>query len=179
VAEKHWCGVLTGGLGLLAFSTHLSAADVNLGKAKETTKALSQKNASTLIGVSTAVPEELRSRVIEILQNLELSRDRILLSLDRIEEGIFPAEEGVRRAVAIANAAAQVEKDVLQGLVERVPPPVVPKIEEALAVSKESWKGIVSAFQFSQQEREPDLPSRPSMDLLLLPGPFGSPPPDQ
>jgi hypothetical protein len=51
----------------------------------------------------------------------------------------------------------------------RVPDPVVAKVENALAVSGESWKGLVSAFRLTEKEEARELPSRPSMDFFLAP----------
>jgi hypothetical protein len=159
-------------LGLCAI---VAAASLDLNKAKEKTRELTQKNAATLIGVSSAVPDDVRIEVVEIVHGLELSRDRIILYLDRIDEGLFPAEEGVRRATAVANATAEKEREFLQALMKRVPAPVLPKVEEALAVSGESWKGILSSLQISQSTKEAELPSRPRMDLFLDLSPMLSP----
>jgi len=158
---------------VLGLSAIAAAASLDLHKAKEKTKELTRRNATTLIRVSSAVPDEVRIEVIEIVQGLELSRDRIILFLDRIDEGVLPAEEGVRRATAVANATAEKEREFLEALMKRVPAPALPKVEEALAVSSESWKGILSSLQISQKAKEPDLPSRPRMDLYL--GPTYSP----
>ena len=155
---------------VLGLSAIAAAASLDLHKAKEKTKELTRRNATTLIRVSSAVPDEVRIEVIEIVQGLELSRDRIILFLDRIDEGVLPAEEGVRRATAVANATAEKEREFLEALMKRVPAPALPKVEEALAVSSESWKGILSSLQISQKAKEPDLPSRPRLDLYLLPG---------
>ena len=158
---------------VLGLSAIAAAASLDLHKAKEKTKELTRRNATTLIRVSSAVPDEVRIEVIEIVQGLELSRDRIILFLDRIDEGVFPAEEGVRRATAVANATAEKEREFLEALMKRVPAPALPKVEEALAVSSESWKGILSSLQISQKANEPDLPSRPRMDFY--PGPMFPP----
>jgi len=162
-------------LAVLGFTAIVTAASLDLGKAKEKTKELTRRNATTLIRVSSAVPDEVRIEVIEMLQGLELSRDRIILYLDRIDEGVFPVEEGVRRATAVANATAEKEREFLQALMKRVPAPALPKVEEALAVSSESWKGILSSLQISQKAKEADLPSRPRMDLYLDLAPMFSP----
>ncbi|HZX61070.1 MAG TPA: hypothetical protein VFF51_04935 [Candidatus Methylomirabilis sp.] len=151
------------------FGSVALAATFDVQKAKNTTQQLTRKNATALIGVSSAVPDELRIEVIEIIQALELSRDRILLFIDRVGEGVFPPEEGARRATGIAETAAQREREFLQKLMTRVPDPVVAKVENALAVSGESWKGLVSAFRLTEKEEARELPSRPSMDFFLAP----------
>jgi hypothetical protein len=151
-------------LGLSAIAT---AASLDLGKAKEKTKELTHTNATSLIRVSSAVPDEVRLEVVEMVHGLELSRDRIILYLDRVDQGIFPVEEGVRRATAVANATAEKEREFLEALRKRVLGPALPKVEEALAVSSESWKGILSSLQLSEKTKEADLPARPRMDLHL------------
>ena len=171
--QRHLRVALGCSLAVLGLSAIVTAASLDLHKAKETTRELTRKNATTLIRISSAVPDEVQIEVIEIVQGLELSRDRIILYLDRIDEGVFPAEEGVRRATAVANATAEKEREFLQALMKRVPAPTLPKVEEALAVSSESWKGILSSLQISQKAKELDLPSRPRMDLYL--GPAYSP----
>jgi hypothetical protein len=178
---RHLYRILGGFLALLGFGTLVTAAPLNLQKTKETTQELTSRNAATLIGVSSAIPDEFRIEVIEIVQGLELSRDRIILFLDRMEGGVFPPEEGVERAVAIAKAQAQKEKEFLQALMGRVPPPAVPKVEQALTVSAESWQGVVAALRLSNREERQDLPSRPGtrFDLLLPPGLPTSPPPSR
>jgi hypothetical protein len=156
------------------------AATLDVHAAKDKTRHFTQRNATALLGVSSAVPDNLRIEVVEIVQALAVSRDRILLFLDRVGEGVFPPEEGVRRATGIAEAAAQREKTFLEGLKARVPAPVVPKVEQALAVSNESWQGVLSAFQLSAKKEESrDLPSRPALDFRLGPGPTIFPPPDE
>jgi len=173
MVRRHLRVVLACSVTVLGLSAIVAAASLDLNKAKEKTKELTQKNAATLIGVSSAVPDEVRIEVVELVQGLELSRDRIIIFLDRVDEGLFPAEEGVRRATAVANARAEKEREFLQALMKRVPAPVLPKVEEALAVSSESWKGILASLQTSQQAKERELPSRPRMDLYL--GPTFSP----
>jgi len=176
MVRRHLRVALGCSLAVLGLSAIVAAAAGDLYKAKEKTKELTRKNATTLIGVSSVVPDEVRIEVIEIVQGLELSRDRIILFLDRIDEGMFPAEEGVRRATAVANATAEKEREFLQALMKRVPARVLPKVEEALTVSSESWKGILLSLQISQEKqekKEPDLPSRPRLDIFL--GPTYSP----
>jgi len=176
MVRRHLRVALGCSLAVLGLSAIAAAASLDLHKAKEKTKELTRINATTLIRVSSAVPDEVRIEVIEIVQGLELSRDRIILFLDRIDEGMFPAEEGVRRATAVANATAEKEREFLQALMKRVPARVLPKVEEALTVSSESWKGILLSLQISQEKqekKEPDLPSRPRLDIFL--GPTYSP----
>lgn len=173
MVRRHLWAALGGSLAVLGLSALVAADSFDFYKAREKTKELTRKNVTTLIGVSSAVPDEVRIEVIEIVQGVELSRDRIIHFLDRVDEGMFPAEEGVRRATAVANARAEKEREFLQALMKRVPAPVLPKVEEALAVSSESWKGILSSLQISpekQEKKDPDLPSRPRFDLYLLPG---------
>lgn len=168
MVHRHLWAALGGSLAVLGLFALVAAASWDFSKAREKTKELTRKNATSLIGVSSAVPDEVRIEVVEIVQGLELSRDRIILYLDRIDEGVLPAEEGVRRATAVANATAEKEREFLQALMKRVPAPALPKVEEALAVSSESWKGILSSLQISQKTKEADLPSpRPRMDLYL------------
>jgi len=178
MVRRHLRVALGCSLAVLGLSAIVAAASLDLHKAKEKTKELTRTNATTLIRISSAVPDEVRIEVIEIVQGLELSRDRIILYLDRIDEGVLPAEEGVRRATAVANATAEKEREFLQALMKRVPAPALPKVEEALAVSNESWKGILSSLQISQKTKEADLPSpRPRMDLYLDLAPMLSPRP--
>lgn len=178
--RRHLAVALGCSLAVLGLSAIVAAASFDLHTVKEKTKEQTRRNATTLIRVSSAVPDQVRIEVIEIVQGLELSRDRIIHFLDRVDEGMFPAEEGVRRATAVANATAAKEREFLQGLMERVPDPVLPKVEEALVVSNESWKEILSSLQISQKAEEPDLPSRPRMDLYLVPPfPSGSSPADE
>ena len=147
------------------------AATLNVQDARARTQELTRKNAAALIRVSSAIPDELRIEVIEMVQAAELSRDRILLFIDRVGEGVFPPEEGVRRATGIAEAAARREREFLEKLKTRVPDSVVASIEEALAVSSESWRGVVSAVRLTETEEARELPSRPSLDFHL--GPAG------
>src|SRR3972149_6567721 len=105
MVRRHLRGALGCSL-VLGLSAIAAAASLEPHKAKEKTKELTRRNATTLIRVSSAVPDEVRIEVIEIVQGLELSRDRIILFLDRIDEGVLPAEEGGRRAPAAADAAA-------------------------------------------------------------------------
>jgi hypothetical protein len=180
--RRHLRVALGCSLAVLGLSAIVTAASIDLGKAKVKTKELTQTNATSLIRVSSAVPDELRLEVVEMVQGLELSRDRIILYLDRVDEGIFPVEEGVRRATAVANTTAEKEREFLEALRKRVPGPVLPKVEEALAVSSESWKGILSSLQISHEAKERALPSRPGMDLHLDLAPLlfpDSPPADE
>lgn len=165
------CGILGGSLIVLGFGTLAAAASLDVPKARQTTKELVSKNASALDEVSSALPEALRIEFIEIVQSLETSRDRIILFLDRIERGVFPPEEGVERARAIAEAQAQKEKEFLQALTDRAPAAAVPKIEKALTVSAESWNQVMAAHQLSEKEKEPDVSSRPGLDIQLVPRP--------
>ncbi|MFQ5990029.1 MAG: hypothetical protein ACE5K9_08955 [Candidatus Methylomirabilales bacterium] len=174
-ARRYLVGIF-GFFAVFALGAALSAAGSVITEAKETTKELTGKNASTLIGVSSAVPEEFRLEVIEILQGLELSRDRILISLDRIEEGLVPPEAGMKRVKAIAAAEAQREKEFLQGLKKRVPAPVVPRVERALQVSADSWQGILLTLRVPEEAEEQGLPPRPGFDIMVIPRPFGAPP---
>ncbi|MGH7405240.1 MAG: hypothetical protein ACREI5_04475 [Candidatus Methylomirabilales bacterium] len=163
---------LGGSLAVLGLFALVAAASWDFSKAREKTKELTRKNATSLIGVSSAVPDEVRLEVVEMVQGLELSRDRIIHFLDRVDEGMFPPEEGVRRATAVANARAEKEREFLQALMKRVPASVLPKVEGAMSVSNESWQGILSSLQVPQEAeaKEPGLPSRPRLDLYLLPG---------
>ncbi|MFQ5848070.1 MAG: hypothetical protein ACE5IQ_10445 [Candidatus Methylomirabilales bacterium] len=175
MTRRHLGGAFGGVLAVLALGTLVAAASLDLHKAREQTKELTQKNATSLLEVSSAVPDELHLEVMEIVQSLTLSRDRILLFLDRIENGLFPAEDGAERSVAIAKAAAQKEEKFLRALKERVPAAVVPKIDNAMMVSTESWEGVRSAFQLSEEQENRDLPARrPGFDLTLPPGLPGS-----
>ncbi|MCI0484094.1 MAG: hypothetical protein L0Y78_05895 [candidate division NC10 bacterium] len=169
MVRRHLRVILACFVAVLGLSAIVAAASLDLNKAKERTKELTQKNAATLIGISSAVPDEVRIEVVELVQGLELSRDRIIIFLDRVDEGLIPAEEGVRRATALANARAEKEREFLQALMKRAPAPVLPKVEEALVVSSESWKGILASLQISQEAKERDLPTRPRMELNLAP----------
>ncbi len=165
------CGILGGSLIVVGLGTLAAAASLDVPKARQATKELIGKNASALDEVSSALPEGLRIEFIEIVQSLETARDRIILFLNRIERGVFPPEEGVERARAIAEAQAQKEKEFLQDLTERAPAGAMPKIEKAMTVSAESWKQVMAAHQLSEKEKEPDVSSRPSLDIQLVPGP--------
>lgn len=166
-------------LPLLSWCTLVFAASAALQEAKTTTQDLTAKNKSALIEVSSAVPDEDHIEVVEVVQGLELSRDRIILFLDRIEDGLYPREEGVKRAVAIAHAQAQKEKEFLQELRERVPPQAVPAVERALTVSAESWEGVLIALDRSNTEEKRGMPSRPRTTIDLIPTPFPIPSPGQ
>lgn len=179
MGRRQLCGVLGGFLTVLALGCLVAAASLDLHKARDATEKLTGRNRSTLLAVSSAVPDEFRLNVIEIVQTVELSRDRIILFMDRIEKGVYPVEEGVKRMKGIAKASAQREGELLRGLMARVPAPVVPKIENALTVSAESWGGVLAAFQLTKEEEEPDLPPRHRrLDLLLPPVFPGSSPPE-
>ncbi len=175
MARRYLRSFLIGSLAVMDLATGISAAAFDLNPAKETTKALTGENRSALIGVSSAVPEEFRIGVIEIIQGLESSRDRMLLFLDRMEAGLIPPEEGMKRVRAIAGRAAQREKEFLRALLERIPAQAVPTVERALHVSSDSWRGILSALQVRTQEKERPLPSRPGFGTMVVPGPFGAP----
>lgn len=173
MGQRHWYwGQILGGcLVVLGVGTAAVAASLDVPKARQATKELTRKNASALNEVSSSVPEDLRAEFIEVVQSLEISRDRIILFLDRIEQGVFPPEEGVERARAIAEAEAQKQKEFLQALTEQAPAAAAPTIDNALTVSSESWNEVMAAFQLSEKEEEPDLSSRPNLDILLFPGP--------
>ncbi len=178
MGRRHLCGVFGGFLTVLALGSLVAAASLDLPKARDGTEKFTKRNVSTLFSVSSAVPDEFRIKVIEIIQTVEISRDRIILYLDRIEKGVFPPDEGVKRVKAIAKASAHKEEELLRALMARVPAPVVPKIENALIVSTESWEGVLAAFQLSKEEEEPDLPPRPRrFDIMFPPGVPVSPPP--
>lgn len=169
--QRHWYKIFGGCLVVLGLGTAAAAASLDVPKAREATKELTRKNASALNEVSSSVPEELRAEFIEVVQSLEISRDRIIHFLDRIEQGVFPPEEGVERARAIAKAEAQKQKEFLQALTEQAPAAAAPTIDNALTVSTESWNEVMAAFQLSEKEEEPDVSSRPNLDILLFPGP--------
>ena len=175
MVHRHLWAALGGSLAVLGLFALVAAASWDFSKVREKTKELTRKNATSLIGVSSAVPDEVRLEVVEMVQALELSRDRIIHFLDRVDEGMFPPEEGVRRATAVANARAEKEREFLQALMTRVPASVLPKVEGAMSVSNESWQGILSSLQISQKTKEPNLPSRPRMDLYLDLAPMFSP----
>ena len=168
--------ILGGIFAVLGPATFLSAAALDLTGPKETTKKLTARNISALMGVSTAVPEDLHPQVIEVIQTVESSRERIIHVLDRIESGLFPSAEGMERARTIAQASAQREKEFLEALMKRVPPGSVPKVEEALTVSAESWQKVLSTFHLPKVlDEEPDLPQRPGFDLRYTPIPLSPP----
>lgn len=164
---------------LLACGRLVLASSAKIEEAKATTQDLTAKNKSALIEVSSAVPDADRVEAVEVVQGLDLSRDRIILFLDRIEKGLYPSEEGVKRAIAIAQAQAQREKEFLQALMGRLASDVVPMLERALTVSAESWEGVLTAIQRSQQEEARDLPKRPGTSVDLVPLPFPIPSPSQ
>ncbi|MFQ5960205.1 MAG: hypothetical protein ACE5MG_02330 [Candidatus Methylomirabilales bacterium] len=177
MARRYLCCVLGCSLGLLVLGALATAASADLQKAKATTEELTEKNVSTMIKLSSTLPDEFRIEIVEIVQGLELSRDRIVLFLDRIERGTFPSVEGVKRAMAIAQTEAQKEKEFLQALMERAPEPVVPEVEKALTVSAESWEGILIALQDSNREEKRRVPARPGTRIDLIPAPFPLPSP--
>lgn len=155
-------------------------AAVNLGAAKEATKQLTAKNKSAVTEIVATVPEDIRVELAAIVQAVELARDRILLALERVENGLLPPEEGIARAKAIAEGAAQREEEGLRVLLDRVPTATVPRLKEVLQAAAESWKGILSELQLPKTTEEKVLPSRPSFDIMLGPRPpSSSPPPDQ
>lgn len=170
--RQNLCCVLGCSLALLGFGALAMAASEDLQKAKTTTQELTKKNVSAMIELTSALPDEFRIEVVEIVQGLELSRDRIILFLDRIESGGFPAKEGVHRAMTIAQTQAQKEKESLQALRGRTPEPLIPEIEKALTVSVESWEGILIALEGSDREEKRGLPSKPSTRIDLMPMPF-------
>jgi hypothetical protein len=176
-AGQNLCCVLGCFLAFLSFGALARAASEDLEKAKATTQELTEKNVSTMIELTSALPDEFQIEVVEIVQGLELSRDRIILFLDRIKRGAFPAKEGVQRAMTIAQTEAQKEKEFLQTLMGRAPKPVIPEVEKALTVSAESWEGILIALQGSDREEKRGVPSRPSTRIDLIPAPLGLPSP--
>ena len=179
MACRHSFAVLGVLVAVFGLGTPLSAADLALIKARETTVEWTRKNKSALIEVFSTVPEEFRREIIEVVQGLELSRDRMLIFLDRIEEGLIPADEGVKRVKAIATTAAQKEREFLQALMKRVPAPVVPRVEEVLQVSANSWQEILLALQVPKQAEEQELPPQPGFDIMISPRPFDAPPSGQ
>jgi hypothetical protein len=173
---RHLCGVLGSVLAVLGLANFVLAAALDLTGPKETTKNLTARNVSALMDVSTAVPEELHLEVIEFIQVVETSRERIILVLDRIESGLYPSKEGMERARTIATTSAQREKEFLQALMDRVPAQSVPKLEEALTVSAESWKRILAVIHLPKQQEERGLPQRPGFDFSYSPIPTPPPP---
>lgn len=171
--------VLGGVLAVLGLATFLPAASLDLTELKEMTHKLTEKNVAALMGVSTAVPEEFHLEVVEAIHAVESSHERIILVFDRIEQGLFPSEEGMGRARTIAKRSAEREKEFLQALMDRVPAPSVPKLTRALTVSAESWKDMMSAFHLPPEPDEPDLPQRPGFNIQMTPGLPTSPPPDE
>ncbi|MFQ5803197.1 MAG: hypothetical protein ACE5JQ_09915 [Candidatus Methylomirabilales bacterium] len=176
MTRRHLCGGLGGTLAVWGLATFLSAATLDLTGPKEMTKNLTARNVSALITVSTAVPKVLHIEVIEFIQVVQSSRERIILVLDRVENGLYPSEEGMKRARSIAKASAQKEKDFLEALMDRVPAQSVPKLEEALTVSAESWQAMLSAFQLPKEQEKQELPQRPGFDFSYSPIPTPPPP---
>lgn len=174
-------GLILGVMAAMGLATIVLAAGVNLGTAKETTKQLTAKNKTAMTEIVASVPEDIRVELAAIIQVVELSRDRIILALERIENGLLPPEEGMARAKAIAESAAQKEEEGLRALLERVPTATVPRLKEVLQAAAESWKGILSELQLPKTTEEKVLPSRPSFDIMLGPRPPSDspPPPDQ
>lgn len=174
---RHLCGGLGGGiLAVLGLATFVLAAALDLTAAKEKTKELTARNVSALMGVSTAVPQELHLEVIEFIQVVESSRERIMLVLDRIENGLYPSEDGMKRARTIAESSAEKQRAFLEALMGRVPARSVPTLEEALTVAGESWQGMLSAFHLPKVEEERGLPHRPGFDVMYSPIPTPPPP---
>jgi hypothetical protein len=171
-ARKNLCCILGCSLALLGFGSLATAASEDLQKAKTTTQELTEKNVSAMIQLASALPDEFHIEVVEIVQGLELSRDRIILFLDRIEAGGFPAKEGVERAMTIAQTEAEKEKEFLQALRGRAPESVIPEVEKALTVSVQSWEGILIALQGSDREEKRGMPSRPGTRIDFFPTPF-------
>lgn len=169
---QNLCCILGCSLALLGLGGLATAASEDLQKAKTTTQELTGRNVSAMIELASALPDEFQIEVVEIVQELELSRDRIILFLDRIEAGGFPAKEGVQRAMTIAQTQAQKEKEFLQALRGRAPEPVIPEVEKALTVSAESWEGILVALDGSDREEKRGMPSRPSTRIDVFPNPF-------
>lgn len=176
---RHPCGVLGSFFAVLIACTGAIAASFDVQSAKATTEELTGKNAASMVGMSSAIPDTLRIEVIQMVQALEVSRDRINLLLDRMDKGLFPLEEGVERLKGIAGTAAQREREFLQGLIGRVPAPIAPEVAKALAVSTDSWEGVLSTLHLSRQEDKPGLPRRtPGFDVQVVPGLPTNPPPD-
>ncbi|MGH7372469.1 MAG: hypothetical protein ACREJK_11575, partial [Candidatus Methylomirabilales bacterium] len=59
---------LGGSLAVLGLFALVAAASWDFSKAREKTKELTRKNATSLIGVSSAVPDEVRLEVVEMVQ---------------------------------------------------------------------------------------------------------------
>src|SRR3970040_2495280 len=135
MVHRHLWAALGGSLACRVLFALVAAASWDFSKVREKTKELTRKNATSLIGVSSAVPDEVRLEVVEMVQALELSRDRIIHFLDRVDEGMFPPEEGVRRATAVANARAEKERGVLQALLSGVPASVLQKVGCGMSVA--------------------------------------------
>jgi len=168
---------ILGVMAAMGLATILAAA-LNLGTAKEATRQLTAKNKIAMTEIVTSVPEDLRVELAAIIQAVELARDRIVLTLERIEKGLLPPEEGMARAKAIAESAAQKEEEGLKALLERVPTATVPRLREVLKAAAESWQGILSELQLPKKAEEKALPSRPSFDIMIGPRPpSDSPPP--
>lgn len=165
------CVAMGGLLAVLGLATFLGAASLSLTEAKETTKQHTARNVSTLMTVSTAVPKALHLEVIEFIQVVESSRERIILVLDRVEDGLYPSDEGMKRARTIAESSSQRQKEFLQALMDRVPAESVPQVEEALMVSAESWQQMLSAFHLPQDQEEREIPERPGLDVMYFPFP--------
>ena len=174
---RHLYSLLGCCVALVVFGSLVMAASADLREANATTQELTGKNVSAMIELSSTVPDEFHIEVVEIIHGLELSRDRIILFLDRIEGGLFPSKEGVKRAMSIAQAEAQKEQEFLQGLMERAPDPIIPEVEKALTVSAETWEGILIALQRSNREDKRGVPSRPGTKIDLIPMPFPLPSP--
>ena len=171
--RRQVCAALGGVLGVLGLPLLLGAAALSLAGAKEATRQHIARNVSALMTVSTAVPQELHLEVIEFVQVVESSRERIILVLDRIENGLYPSEEGMERARTIAESSWQRQKAFLQALMDRVPARSIPQLEQALMVSAESWQEMLSAFHLprAQDQDEREIPKRPGLDLMYFPFP--------
>lgn len=165
------CVAMGGFLAVLGLATFLGAAALSLTEAKETTKQHTARNVSALMTVSTAVPKEVHLEVIEFIQVVESSRERIILVLDRVENGLYPSDEGMKRARIIAESSSQQQKEFLQALMDRVPAESVPQVEAALLVSAESWQQMLSAFHLPQEQEERGIPQRPGFDVMYFPFP--------
>ena len=173
-------GPVLGVMAAVGLATILAAA-VNLSAAKEATKQLTAKNKTAVTEIAAAVPENIRVELATIIQAVELARDRILLALERIENGFLPPEEGMARVRAVAENAAQKEEEGLRALLERVPAATAPRLKAVLQAAAESWREILSELQLPKKTEEQALPSRPGFDIMIGPRPPSSSPssPDQ
>lgn len=171
-------GPILGVMAAMGLAATIVAAALSLGTAKETTMQLAAKNKTAMTEIVASVPEDIRVELAAIIQAMELARDRIIFALERIENGLLPPEEGMARAKAIAEGAAQKEEEGLRALLERVPAAAVHRLREVLKAATESWQGILSELQLPKRAEEKALPSRPSFDIMIGPRPpSDSPPP--